>query len=228
MERVYKLDLGGIHRSILGLGGQLNIPIVLICSVWVAGSLQVNRLGMGIDLLYQLPQASRLLFIGNNGGLLGDNRKAGKWDLVWVYQRGVLGDTYGLKGYKPPLFENQFLSLINDKLRRILYISEAFVVSFALTTLQSRPQISQLLCPRSIQTFCLGQFQLSLPHFSLQIRKPLLRQCFGLLGRGGLFLHGRGNFRFSLLAASVASFRALSCSTSLASSFTRPSRMWVN
>ena len=81
-ERVYKLDLGGIHRSILGLEGQLNIPIVLICSVWVAGSLQVNRLSMGIDLLYQLPQASRLLFIGNNGGLLGDNRKAGKWDLV--------------------------------------------------------------------------------------------------------------------------------------------------
>ena len=105
---------------------------------------------MGIDLLYQLPQAGRLLFIGNNGGLLGDNRKAGKWDLVWVFQRGVLGDTYGLKGYKPPLFESQFLSLINDKLRRILYISEAFVVSFALTTLQSRPQISQLLCPRSI------------------------------------------------------------------------------
>ena len=73
---VHQLHLCGVLRSILNLGEWLNIPIVLICSVWVAGSLQVNRLGMGVDLLYQLPQTGRFLFIGNNGGLLGGNRNS--------------------------------------------------------------------------------------------------------------------------------------------------------
>ena len=71
-----------VLRSILGLGEWLNIPTVLICSIWVAGSLQVNRLGMGIDLLYQLPQTGHLLFINNNGGFLGGNKKVGKRDMA--------------------------------------------------------------------------------------------------------------------------------------------------
>ena len=83
--RVHELNLVGVHRSILGLGGWLNIPAVLIFSVWVAGSLQVNRLGMGINLLYQLPQTSCLLLISNNGGLLSGSREARKWDLVWIF-----------------------------------------------------------------------------------------------------------------------------------------------
>ena len=83
--RVHELNLVGIHGSILGLGGQLNVPAVLIFRVWVASSLQVNQLGMGINLLYQLPQTSCLLLISNNEGLLGNSREARKRDLVWVF-----------------------------------------------------------------------------------------------------------------------------------------------
>ena len=80
--RVHELNLGGINGSVLGLGGQLNIPTMLIFSVWVISSLQVNQLGMGINLLYQLSQTSCLLLISNNGGLLGGSREARKRDLV--------------------------------------------------------------------------------------------------------------------------------------------------
>ena len=68
----------GVFRSILNLEDWLNISIVLSGSIWVTGGLQVDWLGMSVNLLYQLPQTGYLLFIGNDGGLLGGNRKAGK------------------------------------------------------------------------------------------------------------------------------------------------------
>ena len=54
-------------------------------SIWVTGSLQVDWLDMGVDLLYQFLQTGRLLFIGNDRGLLGGNRKVGKRDMVRIF-----------------------------------------------------------------------------------------------------------------------------------------------
>ena len=50
--RVYELKLGSILESVLGITRRLNIPVRLIFNIWVAGSLQVNQLGMGVNLLY--------------------------------------------------------------------------------------------------------------------------------------------------------------------------------
>ena len=83
-RRVYELKLGSILESVLGITERLNIPAGLIFDIWVAGSLQVNQLGMGVNLLYQLPQASLLLLISNTGGFLGGNKEALKWDLVGI------------------------------------------------------------------------------------------------------------------------------------------------
>ena len=82
--RVHKLNLGSIHGSVLGIRGRLNNLAVLIFNVWVAGSLQVNWLSMGINMLYQLLQTSCLFLISNNGGLLGGSREARERDLVWI------------------------------------------------------------------------------------------------------------------------------------------------
>ena len=39
---------------------------------------------MGVNLLYQFPQTSGLLLIGNAGGFLGGSREAREWDLIGI------------------------------------------------------------------------------------------------------------------------------------------------
>ena len=67
----------------LAITGRLNTPARLTFNIWVTGSLLVNWLGMGINLLHQLLQASRLL-IGNTAGFLGDSKEAREWDLIGI------------------------------------------------------------------------------------------------------------------------------------------------
>ena len=95
-RRVYKLKLGGIPMNVLGITGRLNIPAGLIFNIWVAGSFQINRFGMGVNLCYQLPQASRLLLISNTGGFLGSSREVREWDLIGILSREICGDPNGL------------------------------------------------------------------------------------------------------------------------------------